>query len=52
VRFLITKLDRKRFLPLVNKIVEGAKFEDAVLAVYPDKFKTFADFERAYERAD
>ncbi|MBI5396853.1 MAG: hypothetical protein HZA91_16280 [Verrucomicrobia bacterium] len=51
VRFLINKLDRKRFLPLVQKIVEGAKFEEAVLAVYPDKFKTFADFERAHEKA-
>ena len=52
VRFLITKFDRKQFLPLVNKIAEGAKFEETVLAVYPDKFKTFADFERAYARAD
>ncbi|MBM3888587.1 MAG: hypothetical protein FJ388_05610 [Verrucomicrobia bacterium] len=52
VRFLITGHDRSKFLPLVNMLAEGTKFEDAVLFIHHDKYKTFAAFEEAYKKFD
>ncbi|MCX7824925.1 MAG: hypothetical protein N2689_05145 [Verrucomicrobiae bacterium] len=52
VRFLITQHDRSKFLPLVNMLADGAKFEDAVLFIHHDKYKTFAAFEEAHRKFD
>jgi len=51
VRFLITKLDRNRFVPLVMKIADGASLESAVLEIHADKFKTFDEFVKRYEKS-
>ncbi|MBI5817766.1 MAG: hypothetical protein HZA88_02175 [Verrucomicrobia bacterium] len=51
VRFLMTKLDRNRFVPLVMKLADGASLESAVLAIYPDKFKSFDEFVKRYEKS-
>ncbi len=48
VRFLLTKLGRQRFVSLGLKLGDGIAFRDAVLDVYPDKFKTYQDFLAAY----
>ncbi len=50
VRFLLTKLDRSRFVPLVMKLADGAKLETAVVEVYPDRFSSFDEFVRHYEK--
>ena len=50
-RLLITKLDRSRFVPLVIKIADGAKLETAVLEIYSDKFKSFDEFVKRYEKS-
>ncbi|MBI5819223.1 MAG: hypothetical protein HZA88_09545 [Verrucomicrobia bacterium] len=46
VRTLLTKLDPRRFVPLALKLGEGIRFDQALLETYPDRFKTYADFER------
>jgi len=51
VRFLMTKLDRNRFVPLVMKIAEGASLESAVLEIHADKFKSFDEFVKRYEKS-
>jgi len=51
VRFLITKLDRNRFVPLVMKIADGASLESAVLEIHADKFKSFDEFVKRYEKS-
>jgi len=51
VRFLMTKLDRNRFVPLVMKIADGASLESAVLEIHADKFKTFDEFVKRYEKS-
>ena len=51
VRFLVTKLDRNRFVPLVMKLADGVSLEKAVLEIYPDKFKSFDEFVKRYEKS-
>jgi hypothetical protein len=51
VRFLMTKLDRNRFVPLVMKLADGATLENAVLEIHPDKFKSFDEFVKRYEKS-
>jgi hypothetical protein len=51
VRFLMTKLDRNRFVPLVMKIADGASLESAVLEIHADKFKSFDEFVKRYEKS-
>ncbi|MFA5189999.1 MAG: hypothetical protein WC740_04690 [Verrucomicrobiia bacterium] len=48
VRFLLTKLDRQRFVTLVTKLCERVSFQTAIPAVYPEKFKTYQEFLTAY----
>lgn len=50
VRFFLTKLERNRFVPFVHQMADGVEFEQAVLAIYPERFKSFADFQKAYDR--
>jgi hypothetical protein len=48
VRFLLTRQDRRKFLPFVQRVAGGAKSEDALLFIYHDSFKSFAEFEAAF----
>lgn len=48
VRFLLTQVDRRRFASLVLKLGDGVTFQQAVVEVYPDKFKTYKEFQTAY----
>lgn len=50
VRFLLTRQDRRKFLPFVQMVASGAKTEDALLFIYHDSFKTFAEFAAAFEK--
>jgi len=50
VRFLLTQQDRRRFLPFVQMVASGAKSEDALLFIYHDQFKSFAEFAAAFEK--
>jgi hypothetical protein len=52
VRFLLKKLDPKQFVPLAMKVAEGATLEDAVMEVYPGKFKSFDEFVERYQKFD
>jgi len=38
-------------VPLVIKIADGAKLETAVLEIYSDKFKSFDEFVKRYEKS-
>ncbi len=49
VRFLLVKGDHRRFVPLVTKVNNGMPFQQAVVEVYPEKFKTFNEFQAAYD---
>ena len=51
VRFLVTKLDRNRFVPLVLKLADGVPLDKALLEIYPDRFKTFDEFVKRYEKS-
>jgi hypothetical protein len=50
VRFLLTKQDPRRFLPLVQMIAEGRKSEDALLFIYNDQFKSLAALAEAFAK--
>ena len=50
VRFLLTKQDRRRFLPLVQMIADGRKSEDALLFIYNDQFKSLAALADAFTK--
>ncbi|MCX7825356.1 MAG: hypothetical protein N2689_07345 [Verrucomicrobiae bacterium] len=52
VRFLLTKLDRKQFVPLAMKLADGASLETAVMEIYPGKFKSFDEFVERYQKFD
>ena len=52
VRFLLTQHDRAKFMPMVNMLADGMRFEDALLFLHHDKYKTFAAFEEAYKKFD
>ena len=51
VRFIITKLDRNRFVPLVLKLADGESLEKALLEIYPDRFKSYDEFVKRYEKS-
>ena len=48
VRFLLGKLGPQKFVTLAIKLCEAEKFEEAILEVAPDKFKSYNDFKSAY----
>ena len=50
VRFIMNELPKERFLAFVNRILDGASLQEAVLNVYGDKFKNFDEFEKKYDR--
>ncbi|OHE82627.1 MAG: hypothetical protein A2107_15205 [Verrucomicrobia bacterium GWF2_62_7] len=50
VRFLLTEQDRRKFLPFVQMVASGAKSEDALLFIYHDQFKSFAEFAAVFEK--
>ncbi|MBI5397045.1 MAG: hypothetical protein HZA91_17240 [Verrucomicrobia bacterium] len=50
VRFLLTKLDRRKFLPLVQMIADGTRSEDALVFIYNDRFKSLAALEAEFAK--
>lgn len=50
VRFLLTELDRKKFLPLVQMIADGTRSEDALVFIYNDRFKSLAALEAEFAK--
>ena len=50
VRFLMTEAPKDRIGKFIGAVLDGKKMQDAVLAVYGDKFKDWGAFMRRYER--
>jgi hypothetical protein len=50
VRFLLTKLDPKKFLPLVQMIADGTRSEDALVFIHNDRFKSLAALEAEFAK--
>lgn len=50
VRFLMNELPKDRIVPFIDAILAGKPMQEAVLAVYADKFKDWSDFTKKYER--
>jgi hypothetical protein len=50
VRFLMNELPKDRIVPFIDAILAGKPMQEAVLAVYADKFKDWSDFAKKYER--
>jgi len=50
VRFLMNELPKDRIVQFIDAILAGKSMQDAVLAVYSDKFKDWPEFVKKYER--
>jgi Peptidase MA superfamily len=50
VRFLMTEGGKERFPKFIDAVLAGQSMQDAVQAVYGDKFKDWATFMKHYER--
>lgn len=48
--FIINELPKDRFLPLVDAVLAGKPFPEAVVEVYSDRIKSWEDFNKRYER--
>ncbi len=50
VRFLMTELPKDRFPKFIDAVLKGNSMQEAVLAVYGDKYKDWGAFMKHYER--
>lgn len=50
IRFLTTEFPKERIVKFIDAVLAGGRMNDAVLAVYGDKVKDWADFEKRYAR--
>ena len=49
VRFLITRHAKESFVPFVNLLADGERFEQALLRIY-SKYRTLEDFKKQFAR--
>jgi len=49
--FIINELPKERFLPLLDAVLAGKPFPEAVVEVYGEKIKSWEEFNKRYERA-
>lgn len=50
IRFLMTEFPKDRISKFIEQILNGVGLPEAVLAVYPDKVKDYATFQKKYEK--
>lgn len=50
VRLLMISGSSDRFVQLVDMLTSGKTLAEGVAAIYPDKFKSFDDFRKAYQK--